>query len=409
MTKKSSKQPKRMHLSLGLNILRLRLNGRQNQEKSPKQPLAWAGSNQRAVMWLILPAILLLMSACSTAQKKEADKPQLALPKLSLSLQVPQCVSIAAVGDIMLGGSALGAMQRNGYDYAFAKTVGIFQSADIVTGNLETALTLRGTRADKKYTFRNPPQKVIPALKQAGFNLISLANNHTVDYGVTGLKDTLDALEQAKLAHVGAGMNLQQARKAHIISIKGQKFGFLAYSLTYPQQFWATSSKAGTAFGHARHIKQDVAALKQQVDHVVVHFHWGREGYTKLRPYQPNLARLAIDAGASLILGHHPHVLQGIEQYKNGLIYYSLGNFAFGSYSRRANTGGIAKVKFCPQQTQAGIYIVDVNNYRVQFQPRLAKNKIIKQNKAQLQQLSPTIELHQTADKMLAILPTAVQ
>lgn len=344
-------------------------------------------------LFIVLFGVLGL-SACATQARKTAEfqveqsqQPtprRMAIPDIQPTVTydiVPakQCLSLVGVGDIMLGGTANPILKEKGYDYPFDGTRELLTSADITVGNLETALTHGGQPFDKKYTFRNPPEKVIPALQNAGFDLVSLANNHTVDYGKQGLIDTLNALEAGGIPFVGAGMHQQQARAAQIIEAQGQKIGFLGYSLTYPEKFWALKNRAGTAFGHASHIKADVAALKSQVDHVVVQFHWGREGTTKLRPYQPSLGRAAIDAGATLVLGHHPHVLQAIEEYKEGVIYYSLGNFAFGSYSNRAE-GGVAEVQLCPHGI--GSYVlhpVDVNNFRVHFQPTSLKgNKLEK-------------------------------
>lgn len=334
----------------------------------------------------------LVLNACSTQTVKTVEQELLGLPEIQLTLQ--QCASVVAVGDVMLGGSALPVMKENGYDYAFNPTREELTKADVAIANLETALTHRGKPFDKKYTFRNPPEKMVPALKNAGFDLVSLANNHTVDYGIVGLKDTLNALQKGALPSVGAGMNVKQARAVHIIEVNGQKLGFLGYSLTYPEEFWATSRRPGTAFGHASHIKRDVIEAKKQVDHVIVQFHWGREGTTDLRYYQPQLARMAIDSGASLIIGHHPHVLQGMERYKNGLIYYSLGNFAFGSYSRRSKIGGMAKVSLCPSGIQEyGLGVLDVYNFRVKFSPQWVKPNVLKKTLKHMQSLSKTMKL----------------
>ena len=280
------------------------------------------------------------------------------------------CVSLLAVGDIMLGGTAEPTLKEFGYDYPFEHTVGLLSGADIAVGNLETALTDRGQPFEKKYTFKNSPEKVPAALKKAGFDIVSLANNHSMDYGLEGLQDTLQALEDVDLLFVGAGVDQAQARQAQLIQRNGQKIGFLAYSLTFPEEFWAQAGRPGSAFGHADHIKEDVNNLKAITDHVVVQFHWGREGVTELRDYQVALGRASIDAGASLVLGHHPHILQAIEKYKDGVIYYSLGNFAFGSFSNRVQVGGIANVQLCPQGVERfALQFIDVNNYRVRFRP----------------------------------------
>lgn len=316
---------------------------------------------------------VMFLSACASGLAERDSKAieRRVVPMLVPTVSYePACLNLVGVGDIMLGGTANPTLQEKGYDYPFDGTRSWLQNADIAVANLETALSHGGQAFDKKYTFRNPPEKVAPALKAAGFDLVGLANNHTLDYGLEGLKDTLHALDEVGLPAVGAGLNQMQAREPKIIIAQGQKIGFLAYSMTFPEEFWATKTRAGTAFGHAAHVKADVAKLKEQVDHVVVQFHWGREGKTELRDYQVALGRASIDAGATVVLGHHPHILQAIEQYKNGVIYYSLGNFAFGSFSNRVQTGGVADIELCRHGLGGfALKVVDVNNYRVRFQP----------------------------------------
>ncbi len=264
--------------------------------------------------------------------------------------QEPVELRIAAVGDIMLGGTGTPEFQRFGYDYPFEKTRALLKQSHIVFGNLEGPLT----HADhapvaKKYLYRSPPEKVAPALLNAGFNVVSLANNHAMDQGAEGLKHTLDALDLVGIKHTGAGMNLAEARKPAIIESRGARVAFLAYTLTFPEEFWATPDRPGSPFGHEAQVRADITAAKSQADIVLVSFHWGQEGKTELRDYQRSLGRAAIDAGAAAVIGHHPHVLQGVERYKNGVILYSLGNFAFGTYGPEAFRSAIATLTFREQ------------------------------------------------------------
>ena len=281
-------------------------------------------------------------------------------------------VRIAAVGDIMLGGTAEPEMLKYGYDYPFERTQSVLQQAQIVFGNLEGPLTGGGaTETPKKYVFRSPPDKVAPALARAGFNVVSLANNHSLDYGPQGLEDTRNALEKAGIRGIGAGRNLAEARTPVYIVKHGVTVAFLAYSLTFPEEFWAGPDKPGTAFGHEQDVRADVAAARQNADLVVVSFHWGQEGKTELRDYQVQLAHAAIDAGASAVLGHHPHILQAVERYQNGIILYSLGNFAFGSYSNTATRSVVALLTFRNRQwTELRLLPINVRNAEVVFQPR---------------------------------------
>ena len=297
---------------------------------------------------------------------------------------------IAAVGDIMLGGTAQPEMQKYGYDYPFDKTRQIIRQAQIAFCNLEGPLTDDGAaEVEKKYLFRSPPDKVAPALARAGFNVASLANNHSLDYGFQGLEDTRAALEKAGIQPVGAGRDLAQARAPVYMKADNATVAFLAYSLVFPEEFWAGPQKPGTAFGHERYVRADVAAARRRADIVVVSFHWGQEGKTELRDYQTLLAHAAIDSGASVVLGHHPHVLQGVERYKDGMIIYSLGNFAFGSYSKTATRSVIALFGFRNRKLHdLHLVPIDVNNVEVVFQPRPLVGHDATEVVEQLRQLS---------------------
>lgn len=297
---------------------------------------------------------------------------------------------LAAVGDIMLGGTAAPEMRRYGYDYPFEQTRDTLRQAQIVFGNLEGPLTDGGAAyAGKQYVFRSPPDKVAPALARAGFNVVSLANNHTLDYGPEGLEDTRAALEKAGIRHAGAGRNTAEARQPVYMMADGVTVAFLAYSLTLPEEFWAGADKPGTAFGHEKHVRADVAAARATAGIVVVSFHWGQEGKTELRDYQTQLGRAAIEAGAAAVLGHHPHILQGVERYKDGVILYSLGNFAFGSYSNTATRSAIALLTFRNGQWhELRMIPLNVKNAEVVFQPRLLTGNDADEVVGLLQQLS---------------------
>ena len=290
----------------------------------------------------------------------------------------------------MLGGTAAPEMQKYGYDYPFERTQSLLKQAQIVFGNLEGPLTEGGaTATPKKYVFRSPPDKVAPALARAGFNIVSLANNHSLDYGPQGLEDTRAALEKAGIHGVGAGRNLAEARAPVYMVKGGATVAFLAYSLTFPEEFWAGPDKPGTAFGHEQDVRADVAAARRKADIVVVSFHWGQEGKTELRDYQVQLAHAAIDAGASAVLGHHPHILQAVERYQDGVILYSLGNFAFGSFSNIATRSAIALLTFRDRQwSELRLLPINVRNAEVVFQPRPLAGRAAAEVVEQLQQLS---------------------
>lgn len=323
--------------------------------------------------WILFSALL---PACAPMDPRPAAPPPPPEPAVETEpAPAPAVVRLAAVGDIMLGGKAAPLLEREGYGYPFATTRDILTGADLAIGNLETALTDGDDKlVDKQYRFRNPPHKVAPALAEAGFDIVSLANNHTLDYGYAGLRDTLAALERYGIRHHGAGGSRAEARRPVVFELAGgRRAGFLAYSNTFPREFWAGETRPGTAFGHQAHVRADVAALAERgVEVIVVSFHWGRERQTELRDYQPLLARTAIDAGADLVIGHHPHILQGVERYKDGVILYSLGNFAFGSYSPHVHTSAVAEVIFEDGRFRELVMTpLNINNFEVEMQPRV--------------------------------------
>lgn len=291
---------------------------------------------------------------------------------LTANIAKAEEITIIAVGDIMPTARAMPFLKKQGLGYPYRATREILKGGDIVVGNLETPLTGKGNRFEnKKYTFRAPIETAA-ALKETGFTHMSLANNHMMDYGASGLTSTLTALDDAGLNFAGAGENIKEARKISFTEIKGKKIAFLSFSKTYPIEFYAGNKRAGTAPGYKKFITYDLKKAASEADIVIVAFHWGGEKLEHPRAYQKELARLSIDAGADIVIGHHPHVLQGIERYKEGVIFYSLGNFAFGSYSPSSRESIIAKVVLEDGRISSVEAVpINVNNFEVHFQPRV--------------------------------------
>lgn len=243
---------------------------------------------------------------------------------------------LTAVGDVMLDRALGNAIKNGDLDYPFALVAPLLQEADIAVGNLESALGDTGQPANKSYTFRAPPAAA-QSLAWSGFDVISLANNHALDYGADTLLQGIRLLQEAGLQTVGAGANARAAHAPALWQAEGMTIAFLGYvhvpvegAPSFDTETWtATDETPGLAWAIPEQIADDVAAARRQADHVVVLLHSGYEYVPSPSEPQRAAARAAIDAGASLVIGHHAHILQGIEFYNGGVIAYGLANFAF--------------------------------------------------------------------------------
>ncbi|GEM_PF-501244 len=360
----------------------------------PSLPLLWTTQDDFAKIFFSFFLVIFFAWGCA-GQKTHVvpvprAEPLLTLKSDRVTLTAPTRLdaparfgmSLAAVGDVMLGTWVVPLLDSAGSTYPFAATKNILQAADIAVANLEAPFTDRGEQVkDKQFTFRVPPRHA-RGLKDGGFDLLHLANNHILDYGPEGLFDTIATLDSLSLLYVGAGENIAAAYRPVILvreNAAGEKlrFGFLGFSLTHPEDYYAGKNKPGTAFPFRERYVAALDSLAPQVDIMVVSFHWGAEKMVKPKPYQIDLAHTAIEHGADLVLGHHPHVLQSLELYRprpgapQGLIAYSLGNFAFGSYSPSSRTSIILK---CVVDASGVLYArclpINVYNDEVEFQPQ---------------------------------------
>jgi poly-gamma-glutamate synthesis protein (capsule biosynthesis protein) len=244
-----------------------------------------------------------------------------------------------------------------GKESIFAKVSDMLNKADVAFCQLEIPLTDKSPfslpqarRADYART------ETAYELKRAGFDVVSFASNHCMDWGLETFFDTINALEKAGLKVVGVGKNLEEARKPVFVESKGVKIAFLAYNSILPMGYWATDSRPGCAplraftlyeqiehdqpgtpcrihtFPHRQDLQamiSDIKNAKSKADIVILSLHWGIHFIPAvLADYQRDVAYAAIDAGADLILGHHPHILKPIEVYRDKVIFYSLCNFA---------------------------------------------------------------------------------
>ncbi len=211
----------------------------------------------------------------------------------------------------------------------------LLQEGDLFILNQEFPFGTTGeAMEEKEYTFRVPPDLVsVPA--DLGVDLVTLANNHMLDFGRGPLTETLAALDGAGIAHVGAGEDLEAAKAPATFEIEGKTLGFLGASRVIPEASWNASRYNSGVFTtyDASQLVEEIKKAKESCDFVAVLVHWGIERNTLPEDYQKTLARQYIDAGADAVIGSHPHVLQGIEYYQGKPIFYSLGNFIFGNGS----------------------------------------------------------------------------
>jgi poly-gamma-glutamate synthesis protein (capsule biosynthesis protein) len=302
---------------------------------------------------------------------------------------------VLAVGDIMLTGSAKFLLQTKGYDHPFQdkNLARLIATADVAFANLEYPVTFKGVRyKDKEYTFRGDPES-LSAIRKAGFDLLSLANNHIMDYGEKGLRDTIRQCRKNRLVFTGAGADLASASSLAVIKRHGVRYGLLAYSLTFPEEFWATPGKPGTAHPDWAQVGHDIRDARPRVDILMVSFHWGEELKSEPKKYQIDFAHHAINAGADIVLGHHPHIPQPIEIFKGKPIFYSLGNYAFGAISDNAMFSFAAVTRFKDNvPVQVILYPLNVNNQEVGFQPRLARGTPAKKIITHLREISKSFK-----------------
>ena len=285
-----------------------------------------------AIGLVAITVVALMSVGCGGAQSKSSTSPPLGetLRKLASNLGVKRMMTISAGGDVNFGDGVTPSLDANGMGYPFENVQEIFHGTDFSFVNLECCISSGGSPVGgKEYTFRGPPGSA-QALVDGGIKMVSLANNHSKDYGTTAFLDTLAHLKQAGVAWCGAGNNAAEAYSPSVLESGGRKAAFVAFTGVIPDGWPATASSPGCATTTDRQRVVDaIKAARSKADLVIASFHWGIELATAPNEEQRSLAHLAIDSGADLVLGHHPHVVQGFEVYKNRLIAYSMGNYVF--------------------------------------------------------------------------------
>ena len=278
----------------------------------------------------------------------------------------PDTVTLYFAGDVTLA-NHFEEDVGDSFSYPFAR-MQWFSDADITMVNLENPITTRGMSVPKEFNFRAHP-KYTRMLKDAGIDIVTLGNNHIYDYGDEGVFDTVENLDSLGIKHVGAGRNIEDARQPVIFNVKGIRIAYLGYlgfvKTSYP--YFASTTKAGPSLFSIENLKEDIGKLHEVVDYIVVNMHWGVEKNHFPEEHQVYLAHEAIRAGADLIVGHHPHALQGIERYRGKIIAYSLGNFLFGGKADHSYSTVVLKVRIptrMPLKARASVIPIYVKKWQ---------------------------------------------
>ncbi len=277
----------------------------------------------------------------STPQEKEEEV-------VEEEPEVEKEYSLLFTGDIMLDRGVKHMVKTHGEDYTFPliKIKEVLSKADLLFGNLESMISDKGRDVGGKYSFRAEPE-AMESLVFGGFDIVTLANNHTFDWGRVAFEDTMQRLTDSNILYTGAGFNKEEAHSPTIITIEDDlTVGFLGYTEFLFPSAMATEERSGVTVLSEDNMKQDIENAKEEVDILVVTFHYGTE-YQKQPNYnQRKWSESAVDFGADLVIGHHPHVTQPVEVYNEKYIAYSLGNFIFDQYfSEETMKGFMLEVK----------------------------------------------------------------
>ncbi len=294
--------------------------------------------------------------------KEDAQEPEEEEPVKPSREEEPQkedenSIRLLFAGDLYLTEILQDKYRRAGIQAAATEELLAFlHDADLFILNQEFPFGTTGeAMEEKEYTFRVSPDLVsVPV--ELGVDLVTLANNHILDFGRGPLTETLEALDEAGIAHVGGGENLEEAKALKTFEIQGKILGFLGASRVIPEASWNASQYNSGVFTtyDATQLVSEIQKAKESCDFVAVLVHWGIERNTYPEDYQKTLARQYIDAGADAVIGSHPHVLQGIEYYQGKPIFYSLGNFIFNNSAYESIlvefelTGDESKVRVIP-------------------------------------------------------------
>jgi len=305
-------------------------------------------------------------------------------------------LKIYAVGDMMLGEQPLcnnfgvsRIIEQEGVDYLFDNVRSTFNGGDIVFGNLECSILDENFVNEQGSKFFCADLGIVKGLKNAHFNVLSVANNHIMEHKESMFQNTIRLLKSNNIHPVGVSNNIE------IMSYNEYKIAFVAYSFIDDN----ISNPGYNKIRTEESILHDIQKIRSLVDLVIISIHWGSEYVPYPSPEQVRIGRTLVDAGADIILGGHPHVTQGFELYKNKLIIYSLGNFIFDhTFIPKTNESFIAEIIVTDSPVQLQVNIVPIMIRSDNFQPQVASPSQQKEIIATVDSVRNSIENHSLAD-----------
>lgn len=342
---------------------------------------------------IILVIILITLSGCAPIR-------EISIPEVAIEDE--REITLLAVGDVNLGRKAGKIILGGKIDYAFEKTRHIISGADIAFANLESTISDQGG-VTKTGTWRfTAPPDAAKSLKNAGFDIVSMANNHVWDYGKDALFETIEHLNGVKIKSVGVGEDLDSAYAPVIMEVNGIKVAFIAVADIFNYGVYPDHK----AFKYLAWLNKDtlkerigpkIKEAKELADVVVVSAHWGWEYKDKPSDLMVEYAHEIADLGADIILGHHPHVPQGLEVYNDTFIIYSLGNFAF-HQSRKHSKWKKLSIILILNVTKDGVKSFEMIPVKVGFQPEVAEGELADEIISHVWDISFSVDLFDRED-----------
>ncbi|ALZ62450.1 CapA family protein [Bacillus cereus] len=349
------------------------------------------------IAFFITPIVLLINYSFISKAKDKPDLQNKSSKTASKSEKKieDQEITLTFSGDTMFDWQLRPIIEKNGADYPFQHVKEEIKKADISFVNLESAFTTKEKKAPGQLFWIKSDPSTLQAIKNTGYDIVNIGNNHTLDYGQDGLLDTISHVEKLKFPYIGAGKNAKDAYTAREMTVKGKKFKFLSFVRFMPDSNWvAGENKPGVANGYDLNlVTKTIKEQKKDADYLIVYMHWGVEKSNRPVEYQKQYVSKMVEAGANAIVGSHPHWLQGFEYYNKVPIAYSLGNFLFPSYvnGKSAETG-VLTLTFKGKDVQMSFNPYIIRNNQVSPVNEGEKKKALQY----LQTISTDVEIDDT-------------